>query len=63
MADRDREQETENTEEEVDLFRKTEIRDPHDPKGGEQLSGPLGTPGPDFSMLGAGGAFPLIPSN
>lgn len=44
MADRDREQ--------LDLFRKTEMRDPHDPKGGEQLSGPLGTPGPDFSVLG-----------
>lgn len=35
----------------ADLFRKTETRDPHDPKDGQQLSGPLGILVPDSSML------------
>lgn len=36
---------------ETDLFRKRELRDPHELKDGEQLSGPLGIPVPDSSTM------------
>lgn len=53
MADMDRERETERIQrtDGADLFRKTEMRDPHDPEDGEQLPGPLGSPVPDSSTL------------